>query len=63
MSDPRIMLLDCTLEYKKGESQTQIEISDEKAWEQLLQQEEDAIKASCLAPPPSCPHALQPPLP
>jgi len=45
--NPRIMLLDCTLEYKKGESQTQIEISDEKAWEQLLQQEEDAIKAVC----------------
>ena len=45
------MLLDCTLEYKKGESQTQIEISDEKAWEQLLQQEEDAIKARSPRPP------------
>merc|ERR1719224_79152 len=40
---PRILLLDCTLEYKKGESQTQIEISD-KAWEALLQEEENAIR-------------------
>merc|ERR1719217_1406401 len=45
--NPRIMLLDCTLEYKKGESQTQIEISDEKAWEALLQEEENAIKDMC----------------
>merc|ERR550514_1852711 len=37
---PRILLLDCTLEYKKGESQTQIELSDEKAWEALLLEEE-----------------------
>lgn len=27
---PRILLLDCTLEYKKGESQTSIELTDEK---------------------------------
>jgi len=44
---PRILLLDCTLEYKKGESQTQIEITDEKAWEQLLEEEESAIKEMC----------------
>ncbi|KAL1507771.1 hypothetical protein AB1Y20_007381 [Prymnesium parvum] len=44
---PRILLLDCTLEYKKGESQTSIELTDEKAWEQLLQAEEDAIKEMC----------------
>ncbi len=44
---PRILLLDCTLEYKKGESQTNIEITDEKAWEQLLEQEEIAIKEMC----------------
>merc|ERR1719453_2767472 len=41
---PRILLLDCTLEYKKGESQTNIELSDEKAWEVLLEEEERAIK-------------------
>jgi len=44
---PRILLLDCTLEYKKGESQTQIELSDEKAWESLLLEEENAIKEMC----------------
>merc|ERR1719198_1162156 len=44
---PRILLLDCTLEYKKGESQTDIEITDEKAWEALLLQEEEAIKEMC----------------
>merc|ERR1719197_1955682 len=44
---PRILLLDCTLEYKKGESQTQIELSDEKAWEGLLEEEENAIKEMC----------------
>merc|ERR1740138_1595186 len=44
---PRILLLDCTLEYKKGESQTQIELSDEKAWEMLLEEEERAIKEMC----------------
>merc|ERR1719486_364163 len=44
---PRILLLDCTLEYKKGESQTQIEITDEKAWEALLVEEENAIKEMC----------------
>merc|ERR1719395_303629 len=44
---PRILLLDCTLEYKKGESQTQIELSDEKAWEALLLEEENAIKEFC----------------
>jgi len=44
---PRILLLDCTLEYKKGESQTQIELSDEKAWEALLLEEENAIKELC----------------
>jgi len=44
---PRILLLDCTLEYKKGESQTQIEITDEKAWEELLEQEESAIREMC----------------
>merc|ERR1711871_879863 len=30
-----------------GESQTQIEISDDKAWEALLQEEENAIKEMC----------------
>jgi len=45
--NPRVMLLDCTLEYKKGESQTNIEITDEKAWEELLRQEEEHIQQLC----------------
>merc|ERR1712216_344676 len=32
---------------RKVESQTDIEISDEKGWEALLQQEEEAIKEMC----------------
>merc|ERR1719327_2620941 len=44
---PRILLLDCTLEYKKGESQTNIELTDDKAWEALLLEEENAIKDMC----------------
>jgi len=44
---PRVLLLDCTLEYKKGESQTDIEMTDDKAWEELLRQEEEAIKDIC----------------
>lgn len=30
--NPRILLLDCPLEYKKGESQTNVEISNEGDW-------------------------------
>lgn len=32
IAKPRIILLDCPLEYKKGESQTNIEISQEEDW-------------------------------
>jgi len=44
---PRIVLLDCTLEYKKGESQTNIEISKEEHWNRILQIEEEQIRAMC----------------
>ncbi|GFH07457.1 T-complex protein 1 subunit gamma [Haematococcus lacustris] len=30
--NPRILLLDCPLEYKKGENQTNVEISKEEDW-------------------------------
>jgi T-complex protein 1 subunit gamma len=39
--------LDCPLEYKKGESQTNIEISKEEDWNRVLQIEEEQIKAMC----------------
>lgn len=44
---PRIILLDCPLEYKKGESQTNIEISKETDWNRVLQIEEEQVKALC----------------
>eukprot|EP00277_Geminigera_cryophila_P003415 CAMPEP_0179433808 /NCGR_PEP_ID=MMETSP0799-20121207/18149_1 /TAXON_ID=46947 /ORGANISM="Geminigera cryophila, Strain CCMP2564" /LENGTH=561 /DNA_ID=CAMNT_0021212011 /DNA_START=155 /DNA_END=1840 /DNA_ORIENTATION=+ len=46
IKNPRIVLLDCQLEYKKGESQTNVEISNEGDWEALLKAEEDWIKAT-----------------
>lgn len=47
IENPRIILLDCPLEYKKGESQTNIEISKEEDWNRILQIEEEQIKAMC----------------
>ncbi|CAG8699659.1 15471_t:CDS:2, partial [Racocetra fulgida] len=44
IENPRIVLLDCPLEYKKGESQTAAEITDESHWSRLLQIEEEQIK-------------------
>ncbi|KLO08007.1 T-complex protein 1 [Schizopora paradoxa] len=44
---PRIILLDCPLEYKKGESQTNIEISKEADWNRVLEIEEEQVKAMC----------------
>merc|ERR1712048_1130461 len=44
---PRVVLLDCPLEHKKGESQTNVEITKESDWEKLLQQEEEEIKKMC----------------
>lgn len=47
IENPRVVLLDCTLEYKKGESQTNIEISKEDDWNRILQIEEEQVKAMC----------------
>ena len=47
IENPRIVLLDCPLEYKKGESQTNIEISKEDDWNRILQIEEEQVKAMC----------------
>lgn len=47
IENPRIVLLDCTLEYKKGESQTQIEVTKEEDWNRILQIEEEQVKAMC----------------
>ncbi|KAJ2124165.1 T-complex protein 1 subunit gamma [Coemansia sp. RSA 720] len=47
IENPRIVLLDCPLEYKKGESQTNIEITREEDWARILEIEEEQIKAMC----------------
>jgi len=44
---PRILLLDCNLEYKKGESQTNIELMKEEDFSKVLEQEEAFIKKMC----------------
>lgn len=49
ISNPRIVLLDCNLEYKKGESQTNIEISKESDWARYLEIEEAQIRDMCEA--------------
>jgi T-complex protein 1 subunit gamma len=43
--NPRIILLDCPLEYKKGESQTNIEISKDTDWSRIQEIEEEQVKA------------------
>lgn len=50
IENPRIMLLDTPLEYKKGESQTTMEITGEnndQDWNALLKLEEDYVANQC----------------
>jgi T-complex protein 1 subunit gamma len=47
IANPRIVLLDCPLEYKKGESQTNVEIGNEDSWNRILQIEEEQVKKMC----------------
>jgi T-complex protein 1 subunit gamma len=49
IENPRIVLLDCPLEYKKGESQTNIEITKEEDWNSILEIEEEQVKSMCEA--------------
>lgn len=44
IKNPRIVLLDCPLEYKKGESQTNMEFSKETDWARAQVIEEEQIK-------------------
>ena len=44
---PRILLLDTPLEYKKGESQTQMEITEEQDWNTILKLEEEYVQNLC----------------
>jgi T-complex protein 1 subunit gamma len=47
IENPRILLLDCPLEYKKAESQMNIEVTKEEHWAQILKQEEDYVSKMC----------------
>ncbi|KAF8324029.1 T-complex protein 1 [Clavulina sp. PMI_390] len=47
IANPRVMLLDCPLEYKKGESQTNMEIMKESDWARAQEIEEEQVKALC----------------
>jgi T-complex protein 1 subunit gamma len=47
IENPRIVLLDCPLEYKKGESQTNIELMKGSDWATILAQEEELVKKMC----------------
>jgi len=44
---PRVVLLDCNLEYKKGESQTAVECSAPEDFSRLLKAEEEEIERMC----------------
>jgi T-complex protein 1 subunit gamma len=47
IENPRVILLDCPLEYKKGDSQMNIEMTKEEDWNQILQLEEEYIQNMC----------------
>jgi len=44
---PRVLLLDCPLEYKKGDSTTNVAIEKEEDWNKLLRMEEEYIENVC----------------
>lgn len=46
---PRVVLLDCPLEYKKAESQTNMELTKETDMAAALQEEINEVAATCLA--------------
>jgi T-complex protein 1 subunit gamma len=46
---PRVILLDCPLEYKKGESQTNLEMSKEEDFTNALRLEEEEVQKTCEA--------------
>ncbi len=48
ISQPRILLLDCPLEYKKGESQTNVEITNTEDWNTMLRMEEEYVENMCM---------------
>jgi T-complex protein 1 subunit gamma len=47
IKNPRVVLLDCTLEYKKGESMTNMEFTKEEDFKRALMMEEEEVKKMC----------------
>lgn len=47
IENPRIILLDCPLEYKKPETTINVEVMKDTDWEALLRQEEDYVRSLC----------------
>lgn len=47
IENPRILLLDCPLEYKKGETQTNVEITNDEDWNTMLRMEEEYVENLC----------------
>jgi T-complex protein 1 subunit gamma len=47
IKNPRVLLLDSTLEYKKGESQTNMEMTKESDMTDALQQEMNEVALMC----------------
>jgi len=47
IENPRVLLLDCPLEYKKGESMTNVEMFKEEDFTKMLQQEEEFVQKLC----------------
>ena len=47
IKNPRVVLLDCTLEYKKGESMTNMEFTKEDDFKRALEMEEEEVMHMC----------------
>jgi len=47
IENPRILLLDCPIEYVKSENATNVEVDKEEDWTAVLRAEEDYIKRIC----------------
>lgn len=47
IKNPRVILLDCPLEYKKGESMLNVEMTNENDFNSILEQERKEVKTLC----------------
>jgi T-complex protein 1 subunit gamma len=47
IENPRVVLLDCPLEYKKGESMTNMEFTKDEDFKKALMMEEEEVKKMC----------------